>query len=92
AMTSDEFNKALDSENWESLLRKIPVKKGDFFYVPAGTLHALGSGTLVLETQQSSDVTYRVFDFDRVDKNSNQKRELHLKESKDVTTTPFTDA
>lgn len=92
AMTSDEFNKALDSENWDSLLRKIPVKKGDFFYVPAGTLHALGSGTLVLETQQSSDVTYRVFDFDRVDKNSNQKRELHLDESKDVTITPFTDA
>ena len=51
----------------ENLLTKVPVKAGDFFYVPSGTMHAIGAGILVLETQQSSDTTYRVYDFDRKD-------------------------
>ena len=50
------------------------------FYVPSGTIHALCEGTLVLETQQSSDTTYRVYDYDRVDSDGN-KRELHVEKS-----------
>ena len=71
------------------MLQKVPVKAGDFFYVPAGTLHALGEGVLTLETQQSSDVTYRVYDFDRVDAKTGAKRDLHLADAKNVTTVPF---
>ena len=58
-------------------MTKVPVKAGDFFYVPSGTMHAIGAGILVLETQQSSDTTYRVYDFDRKDDQGNL-RELHL--------------
>ena len=57
----------LRDKNWDALLTKVPVKAGDFFYVPSGTMHAIGSGILILETQQSSDTTYRVYDFDRKD-------------------------
>lgn len=89
AQTKAEFDAAVDAGDWESLLRRVPVKAGDFFYVPAGTLHALGAGVLALETQQSSDVTYRVYDFDRVDAKSGQLRELHLADAKNVTSVPF---
>lgn len=57
------------------------------FYVPAGTIQSLGKGVLVLETQQSSDSTYRVYDYDRVDSNGNL-RELHLDKAIDVTISP----
>ncbi|MBC1332153.1 mannose-6-phosphate isomerase, class I [Listeria booriae] len=76
---------------WSELLRKVAIKPGDFFYVPSGTIHALCTGTLVLETQQSSDTTYRVYDYDRVDDHGN-KRELHLGKAIDVTTVPHHDA
>ncbi|GAK30046.1 mannose-6-phosphate isomerase [Weissella oryzae SG25] len=89
AQTKAEFDQLVDTSNWEQLLQKVPVKAGDFFYVPAGTLHALGAGTFVLETQQSSDVTYRVYDFDRRDVKTGQLRELHLTDAKAVTTVPF---
>ncbi len=89
AQTKAEFDAAVDAGDWDNLLRKVPVKAGDFFYVPAGTLHALGAGVLALETQQSSDVTYRVYDFDRVDAKTGELRELHLADAKNVTTVPF---
>jgi mannose-6-phosphate isomerase len=73
------------------LLRRIPVKPGDFFYVPSGTIHALCKGTLVLETQQSSDTTYRVYDYDRRDAEGNT-RELHIEKSIEVTTIPHRNA
>ncbi|WP_330501125.1 hypothetical protein V2I71_14175 [Peribacillus frigoritolerans] len=57
------------------------------FYVAAGTIQSLGKGVLVLETQQSSDSTYRVYDYDRVDSNGNL-RELHLDKAIDVTISP----
>ena len=57
----------IEEGRWDDLLRKVPVKKGDFYYVPSGTIHAIGSGILILETQQSSDTTYRVYDYDRTD-------------------------
>ena len=73
----------IESKDWENLLTKVPVKAGDFFYVPSGTMHAIGAGILVLETQQSSDTTYRVYDFVRKDDQGNL-RELHLEKSIDV--------
>ena len=81
----------IENKQWDKLLRKISVKAGDFLYVPAGTIHAIGKGIMVLETQQSSDTTYRLYDFDRIDKATGKKRELHLKRSIDVTNVPHVD-
>lgn len=87
AKTKEELISLIESGKWEQLLNRIPVKPGDFFYVPSGTIHALCEGTLVLETQQSSDTTYRVYDYDRKDQNGNT-RELHLEKAIDVITVP----
>ncbi len=83
ATSKEEMAKMIDEGNWDHLLNRIKVKPGDFFYVAAGTIHALGAGTLILETQQSSDTTYRVYDYDRTDAQG-QKRDLHLAKAKDV--------
>ncbi|MBX6395372.1 MAG: mannose-6-phosphate isomerase, class I, partial [Alicyclobacillaceae bacterium] len=72
---------------WDTLLVEVPVKPGDFFFVPSGTLHAIGRGLLILEIQQSSDTTYRVYDYDRVDAEG-KKRELHLEDALAVTRCP----
>lgn len=83
AKTKEELREQIGAKNWDQLLTKVKVKAGDFFYVPSGTMHAIGSGILILETQQSSDTTYRVYDFDRKDDAGNL-RELHLEKSIDV--------
>ena len=83
AQSREELRQQIEKKEWEKLLTKVPVKAGDFFYVPSGTMHAIGSGILILETQQSSDTTYRVYDFDRKDAKGNL-RELHLEKSIDV--------
>ena len=80
AKTKEELREQIEAKNWDQLLTKVKVKAGDFFYVPSGTMHAIGSGILILETQQSSDTTYRVYDFDRKDDAGNL-RELHLSNS-----------
>ena len=77
----------MDEGKWDQLLRRIPVTAGDFVYVPSGTIHAIGKGIVLLETQQSSDITYRVYDYERVDNNGNT-RELHLDKAKQVTNIP----
>lgn len=91
AQTKEEFIKLIESDNWNQLLRKVKVKKGDFFHVPTGTIHALKKGTLVLETQQSSDTTYRLYDYDRKG-DDGQPRPLHLKQSIDVSIIPHKDS
>ena len=68
----------------EKLLRKVKVKAGETYYIPAGMVHAIGSGIVLYEIQQSSDVTYRFYDWERKDKNGN-KRELHIQKAVDVT-------
>ena len=83
ANTKEELINMIENKQWDRLLRREKIKPGDFFYVPAGTIHALCKGTLVLEIQQSSDTTYRVYDYDRVDKDGNL-RELHLDKAIDV--------
>jgi mannose-6-phosphate isomerase len=73
----------------ENLLRKVDVKPGDVCFIPAGCVHAIGAGIMLYEIQQSSDVTYRFYDWDRVDKNGN-RRELHIDKALDVTDLDFT--
>lgn len=87
AQTRAELETAVSNEEWSSLLKKQPVQKGDFVFVESGTIHAIGKGIMILETQQSCDTTYRVYDFDRVD-DKGTKRELHLEKALTVTTVP----
>ena len=72
----------------EPLLRRVDVKPGDVCFIPAGCVHAIGAGIMLYEIQQSSDVTYRFYDWDRVDAQGN-RRELHLKKALDVTDLRF---
>jgi mannose-6-phosphate isomerase len=91
AKTKDEFAGMIADGKWEELLRHVKVKKGDFFFVPSGTIHAIGGGITILETQQSSNTTYRVYDFDRKDDEGNT-RDLHIQQSIDVSMIPHRDA
>ena len=75
-----KFEAALQNRNALALLNQVPVNKGECFFIPAGRVHAIGKGILLAEIQQTSDVTYRVYDFDRVDDQGNT-RELHVKEA-----------
>ncbi|USK31563.1 mannose-6-phosphate isomerase, class I (plasmid) [Bacillus sp. CMF21] len=90
AKTKEELIQQINLGNWNELLGRVKIKPGDFFYVPSGTIHALCEGTLVLETQQSSDTTYRVYDYNRRDAEGNL-RDLHLEKAIDVTTVPHHD-
>lgn len=77
----DEYQNAeilqnINSENVEAIFNRKSVEKGDCFFIPAGEVHAMGAGVLAAEIQQTSDITYRVYDWDRVDSNG-QQRELH---------------
>ncbi|WP_078378843.1 mannose-6-phosphate isomerase, class I [Sutcliffiella halmapala] len=87
AQTKEEFVSKVENGEWDELLTRVKVQPGDFFYVPSGTIHALCAGVLILETQQSSDTTYRVYDYDRRDKEGNE-RELHIEKSIAVSTIP----
>ncbi|MBQ4127678.1 MAG: class I mannose-6-phosphate isomerase, partial [Alistipes sp.] len=75
-ITREEFIKSLNEDTLPEKLNKVEVKAGDVFYIPAGTVHALGKGIKVVEIQQTSDVTYRIYDWNRVDSEGNA-RELH---------------
>lgn len=74
--TPDEYKKALEHNELISILNEVEVKVGDVFFLETGTIHAIGAGIVLAEIQQTSDITYRVYDFDRVDALGN-KRELH---------------
>ena len=76
-VTEGILRKAVETGTLGKHLQKVPVHKGDTYFVPAGTVHGIGKGILVAEIQESSNVTYRVYDYDRVDKNG-KKRELHF--------------
>src|SRR5690625_3043139 len=90
AQSAEEFQQKVDAEQWDELLGRVKVKKGDFFYVPSGTIHAIGKGIVILEIQQSSDITYRVYDYDRKDDEGNP-RELHIESAIEVTSYPHVD-
>lgn len=81
--SKEEFSKKIKKGAWDEALQYVLIKKGDFINVPAGTVHAIGEGVLILETQQSSDTTFRLYDYDRKDKDGNL-RDLHINESLEV--------
>lgn len=76
-VTEKILRNAVETGTLSRHLQKVAVHKGDVFFVPAGTVHGIGAGVLIAEIQESSNVTYRVYDYDRVDKNG-KKRELHF--------------
>lgn len=81
--TRDEVEERIAQGDWHGILGRLPVKKNDYVYVESGTLHALTAGSLVYEIQQSTDITYRFWDYDRVDGNG-CKRPLQLEKALDV--------
>ena len=78
--SKEEIETALKNGKIVDLLNFFTVKKGDSFVIKSGTIHAIGKGVRLIEIQQNSDLTYRLYDYDRVDKNGN-KRELHIEKA-----------
>lgn len=83
----EELQEMINQDKWDDIYKKYPVADGDFVYLPAGCLHAMGKGNVVYEIQQSTDVTYRFYDYHRKDKDGNE-RQLHVQQSIDVTSVP----
>ncbi len=75
------LRQAIDDKQVESVLHCVPVRKGHCYYLPSGTLHALGAGVVVAEVQTPSDITYRVYDWERIDPSTGRPRDLHLEEA-----------
>jgi mannose-6-phosphate isomerase len=82
-LTREEYLEKFNSGHLTDILNKEDVNAGDVFFLPAGRVHTIGKGLLIAEIQQTSDITYRIYDFDRVDDKGN-KRELHTKEALDA--------
>jgi mannose-6-phosphate isomerase len=80
AVTQDDFREAIENGQAADVIHRIKVAAGDVFFVPSGRLHAIGRGSLLVEIQENSDTTYRVYDWDRSDAEG-KPRELHLAES-----------
>lgn len=79
--TRDAFGEAIARGDVERLIEAIPAREGECFYLPSGTVHALGAGLLVAEVQTPSDTTFRVFDFNRIDPSTGKRRTLHVDEA-----------
>lgn len=84
-LTSEEFKKSIEDNTFLDYVNKVNVKKGDVFFISAGTLHAIGSGILLAEVQQNCNTTYRVYDYNRMV--NGKPRELHVEKAIDVTDT-----
>lgn len=85
-ISSEDFKKAIENNTLMDVLNTVRVKKGDLFFIEAGTVHAIGKGTLIAEIQQNSNSTYRVYDYGRVGADG-KPRELHVKKAVDVSVT-----
>lgn len=83
AKNLDQLKTMIEQNEWDKLLIQKPIHKGDVVYVPPGTVHAIKKNTLIFEVQQSSDITYRLYDYNRKDVKG-QTRELHLQDSMNV--------
>jgi mannose-6-phosphate isomerase len=81
--SQEEYLEALKQDAVEDLLQKVKVQAGDVFFIPAGLVHAIGKGVVVAEIQESSDITYRIYDYKRTDDQGNE-RELHTDQALDV--------
>ncbi len=86
ARTREELCRMIDEKQWSDLIAEVPIRKGDFVQLDPGTVHVIKSNILILETEQNSDITYRVYDYDRLV--DGKPRELHLDKCKDVITVP----
>lgn len=86
AKSLDEIKESIRNNTLETLLNKFPIKKGDQFNIYSGTVHAICKGTLLLEIQQSSDITYRLYDYNRL--SNGTLRELHIDKALDVIKVP----
>lgn len=82
SVSKEEFLDKIRKNEVVDVLNKFYTKRGDIFYLPAGRVHSIGAGNFLVEIQQTSNITYRVYDYDRVDKNG-KKRELHTDLAKD---------
>lgn len=83
SVSKEELKERIQDNTLLEVLNKVPVKKGDTFFIEPGTIHAIGKDILIAEIQQNSNVTYRVYDYGRVDANGNG-RELHIDKAVDV--------
>lgn len=83
-ISKDEFANRIADNTLLEVTNSVPVKKGDVFFIEAGTLHAIGKGILIAEIQQNSNTTYRIYDYGRVGKDG-KPRELHVEKAEDVT-------
>jgi len=90
AMNREKYLEYFDSGNLEEVLNRENVTAGDVFYIPAGRIHTIGKGILLAEIQQTSDITYRIYDFDRRDADGNL-RELHTAQALDALDFQFYD-
>ena len=86
ATTPEELRSMIEQGKFKELIREIPVSKGDFLQINPGTVHAIKGGIMILETQQNSDITYRVYDYDRL--TDGKPRQLHVEKSIQVITVP----
>ncbi len=82
-MTRGEYERRVADGSLGDVLNRVPAKAGDAFYIPAGTLHAIGAGIVIFETQQAGDLTYRIFDWNRLGADG-KPRELHVQKAGDV--------
>lgn len=89
ASDRDELEKMITEGRWNDFIREVPVKKGSFVQIDPGCVHAIKGGILVFETEQNSDITYRVYDYDRL--SNGKSRDLHISQSIDVITVPEKD-
>ena len=80
-VTREAFKQSIENGTNESMINAIPVKDGECYYLPSGTVHALGAGCFVAEVQTPSDTTYRTFDFNRIDATTGKPRELHVQQA-----------
>jgi mannose-6-phosphate isomerase len=82
-VTPDEYEKSIADNTITDLLKEYDIHKGDLFFLPAGRIHSIGAGAFIAEIQQTSNITYRIYDFNRLDDKGNP-RELHTELSKDA--------
>ncbi len=83
-ITKEEFRERIENNTLLEVTNSVPVKKGDVFFIEAGTLHAIGKGILIAEIQQNSNTTYRIYDYGRVGADG-KPRQLHIDKAVDVT-------
>ncbi len=88
ARSKEQLKCLIEAGEWEKLIRRVPIKRGDFIQINAGTMHAITAHVMLLETQQSSNLTYRIYDYGR--KGRGKARKLHIEKGLEVMNVPET--